>query len=151
MEANTLQFLKIQFGFNSSVISKNIAGISNEESLVFPNGNANPANWVLGHLIQVRNAMISILGGNPVWNEEEFSVYNRGEKPENHVQNLTPFENLINYYKDSEKELNRIFSILKETDPKFTEDLAALMLHEIYHAGQLGYQRRLLGKEGAIK
>jgi hypothetical protein len=67
MEATALEFLKIQVDFNNDVISKNIAGISNEEAMIFPDNNANPANWILGHLIFIRNAMIQVLGGDKVW------------------------------------------------------------------------------------
>ena len=81
MQANALQFLKIQLQFNNEVISKNLAGISNEEAMIFPNGEVNNVNWVFGHLIFIRNAMIKILGGTPVWNDEEFSFYDRGAKP----------------------------------------------------------------------
>ena len=151
MEATALEFLKIQFDFNSDVISKNIAAITNEESQMFHQNGANPLNWIFGHLILVRNSMIAIFGGTPVWNDEEFSIYKRGEKPEQHKDSFTDFETLKSYYKDSENELNRIFKSSVEINPKNISDLSALMLHEIYHAGQLGYIRRLLGKEGAIK
>ncbi len=151
MEATALEFLKIQFDFNSDVISKNIAAITNEESQMFHQNGANPLNLIFGHLILVRNSMIAILGGKPVFNDDEFSVYKRGENPEQHKDSFTDFETLKSYYKDSENELNRIFKSSVEINPKNISDLSALMLHEIYHAGQLGYIRRLLGKEGAIK
>ena len=151
MEATALEFLKIQFDFNSEVISKNIAGITDEESRIFHQDGANPFNWIFGHLILIRNSMIEILGGKPIWDDEDFSIYQRGEKPENHKNNFTDFDTLKSYFKDSETELNRIFKGSVDINPKNISDLSALMLHEIYHAGQLGYVRRLLGKEGAIK
>lgn len=151
MEATALEFLKIQVDFNNDVISKNIAGISNEEAMIFPDNNANPANWILGHLIFIRNAMIQVLGGDKVWEDEEFSFYDRGEIPLQKKEKFIEFETLKSYFKDTENELNRIFRSLEKIEPETINDLAGLMLHEIYHAGQLGYLRRILGKEGAIK
>lgn len=150
MKDNTLQFLKIQIDFNNSVISKNISGISHKESMVFHEYEANPFNWIFGHLIFIRNTMIQVLGGKKVWKDDEFSFYNRGEIPKNHIDNID-FDILKSYFKDSENELNRILSKTENIKPENLEDLAGLMLHEIYHAGQLGYIRRLLGKEGMIK
>ncbi len=150
MEATALEFLKIQFHFNSDVIAGNIEGITDEESRIFhPNG-ANPLNWIFDHLILIRNSMIEILGGTPVWNDAEFSMYNRGEKPANHQNSFTDFEVLTTCFNESSAELNRILTVGKEINAENINDLSALMLHEIYHAGQLGYIRRILGKAGAI-
>ena len=151
MEATALEFMKIQVDFNNDVISKNITGISNEEAMIFPDNNANPANWILGHLIFIRNAMIQVLGGDKFWEDEEFSFYDRGEIPLQQKEKFIEFETLKSYFKDTENELNRIFRSLEKIEPETINDLAGLMLHEIYHAGQLGYLRRILGKGGAIK
>lgn len=151
MVAKALDVLRVQSEFNNSVIKRNIEGISHEESVVFPNGETNPINWVLGHLIFVRNAMIEILGGNHIWNDDELSFYNRGEIPVQHKEKFPDFEMLKNHFNNSETELNRVINLRENIASETLEDLAALMLHEIYHAGQLGYIRRIIGKEGAIK
>lgn len=151
MNTTALEFLKIQLDFNYDVLTKNIKGISNEEALVFPNGDVNCANWVLGHLIMVRNALIKILGGNAVWNDDEFLFYSRGEKPLEQKDNFIDFETLVSYLKDTQNELNRILAKKESLEEEHLQDLAGLSLHEIYHCGQLGTLRRLLGKEGAIK
>ncbi|UOE42320.1 hypothetical protein MTP09_06705 [Chryseobacterium suipulveris] len=151
MKATAHEFLKIQLDFNNSVISKNISGIIHEESMVFPNGEVNCMNWVFGHLIFVRNTMIQILGGEKVWNDDEFSFYARGEKPLLHQEKFPDFETLKSYFKDTENELNHVLAKTENIKAENLEDLAALMLHEIYHSGQIGYLRRILGKEGTIK
>ena len=151
MGNTALEFLKIQIDFNNNVLSKNISGITNEEALIFPNGDVNCANWVLGHLIFIRNSLIKILGGNTVWDDNEFSFYNRGEKALEHKDKLIDFETLRSYFKDTENELNRVLSKTENVTEENLQNLAGLMLHEIYHNGQLGTLRRLLGKEGVIK
>lgn len=39
----------------------------------------------------------------------------------------------------------------KVKDENLLEQLTFLGLHEVYHLGQIGFIRKLLGKEGAIK
>lgn len=151
MAATAQEVLKIQLNFNSDIITRNIEGISDEESRIFHKNGANPMTWILGHLILVRNSMIAILGGNVVWNDDEFSIYKRGENPENHRNSFKDFHELENYFHRSSTELNRIFSSLEDLNTDNLSDLSALMLHEIYHAGQLGYVRRMIKSEGAIK
>lgn len=151
METNTVAFIKIQADFNNNIISKNISGISNEEALIFPNGDVNCMNWIVGHLLFVRNTLIEMLGGEPVWNNDEFLFYNRGAKPLENTDKFPPFDTLKSYFKDTENELNRVLNRLQEINADRIEDVAGLMLHEIYHSGQLGYLRRILGKEGMIK
>ncbi len=73
---------------------QNIEGISHEESIIFPNGEANCLNWIFGHLIRVRNALLQMLGENPVWNNEEFSFYDRGEIPLYRKNEFANFETL---------------------------------------------------------
>lgn len=151
MQATALQFLKIQLQFNNEVISKNLAGISNEEAMIFPNGEVNNVNWVFGHLIFIRNAMIKILDGTPVWNDEDYSFYDRGAKPLEHKDEFPDFEFLKSKFEKSSEEISSALEKLENVKPETVEDLAGLMLHEIYHAGQFGILRRILGKEGAIK
>ncbi|SKB59938.1 hypothetical protein SAMN05660477_00132 [Soonwooa buanensis] len=151
MENTALEFLKIQLAFNDNVLNKNLEEVSNEEALIFPNGNVNCANWVLGHLIFIRNSLIKVLGGNAVWEDKDFFFYNRGEKPLEHKDKFIGFETLRSYYKDSQNELQRVVAKPENSNHASIQDLAGLMLHEIYHSGQIGTLRRLLGKEGAIK
>ena len=151
MKSNAVQLLKTQTEFNNSVITKNIEGISHQDSMIFPNGEANCFNWIFGHLIFIRNAFIQILGRNPVWNKDEFKYYDRGAKSLEHIDELQDLEFLKTYFEKSVTELNNLLENMDDFKPENIEDLAALMLHEIYHSGQLGYMRRILGKEGKIK
>lgn len=151
MEQSAAVFLKRQAAFNRDVLKKNLEVISSEESLVFPLGEANCANFILGHLIFIRNAMIQMLGGSPVWNNNEHLFYNRGAVPKEHLIEFLDFQTLQNFLEASNDELEKGLSTLEAMEEEQIENFAGLMLHEIYHAGQLGYLRGLLGKEGAIK
>lgn len=148
---NDIEIVKVQITSAYKVILMNTEGITNEEAMIFPNGEANCMNWVLGHLIYIRNAFLNILGEEPVWDSERFSCYNRGEIPLNRKDEFVTFKALQSYLKDSQEKLEAKLNSMESFNPENIEDIATLSFHETYHSGQLGYLRRILGKPGAIK
>ena len=150
MDSKDIYFLKTQIGFSNDVIRKNIEGITSEQALVFAQGQVNSAHWVLGHLIYIRNFLIELLGGVPIWNQNEFKHFDRGQKPLEKAINAPDFELLKDYFQKSEGELERLFSQGIAIREENKEDLVGLVFHESYHAGQLGIIRKLLGKKGTI-
>lgn len=150
-QSNDIEIIKNQVASNYYVITMYIDGITHEESMIFPNGEANCMNWILGHLIQIRNPLLNILGEESVWDSEKFSCYNRGEMPLDRKDELVNFEDLKSYLKQSQDKLEAKLSTLESFQAEMIKDISTLSLHEIYHSGQLGYLRRILGKPGAIK
>ncbi|ASK29806.1 hypothetical protein CEY12_06645 [Chryseobacterium sp. T16E-39] len=150
-KSNDIEIIKLQVVSNYKVISMNIEGISHEESMIFPNGDANCMNWILGHLIYIRNAFLNILGEESVWDAEKFSCYNRGEIPLNRKDEFIDFEDLKSYLNKTQEKLEKKIDALEKINPENIDDIATLCLHEIYHSGQFGYLRRILGKPGVIK
>lgn len=150
-QSNDIEIIKNQVASTYYVITSNIDGITHEESMIFPNGEANCMNWILGHLIYIRNPLLNILGEESVWNSDKFSFYNRGEIAVDHKDELISFEDLKSYLKQSQDRLEAKLNTLESFKPEMVKDISTLSLHEIYHSGQLGYLRRILGKPGAIK
>lgn len=150
-KSNDIEIVKVQVFSNYKVISMNIESITHEESMIFPNGEANCMNWILGHLIYIRNGFLNILGEEPVWDNEKFSCYNRGALPLERKDELVGFEELKSYLQQSQDQLEAKLITVESFDPKAIDDIAIFCLHELYHSGQLGYLRRILGKPGAIK
>jgi len=148
---NDIEIVKIQLSSNYKVISMNIEGITNEEAMIFPDGEANCLNWVLGHLIYIRNPLLNILGEEPVWDSEKFSCYNRGEIPLERKDEFVCFDELKSYLKESQDKLEVKLDRIENFNTEQIKDISTLLFHEIYHSGQLGYIRRVLGKPGAIK
>lgn len=142
--------LKTQFEANFGLILKNLEGISAKESLVFPQG-ANAVNWLLGHIVYSRNLVLSLLGKNSVWNDEHFAFYGRYINAQEVKDKLLDFNELKAYFEQTQKELINGINQLNTSDNELVSKLSFLSLHEIYHCGQIGYARRLLGKEGVIK
>lgn len=150
-KSNDIEIVKVQVFSSYKVITMNIEGITHEESMVFPNGDANCMNWILGHLIYIRNAFLNILGEESVWDNEKFSCYNRGALPLERKEELVSFEELKSYLEKSQEKLEAKLLSTDHFNPETINDIAIFCLHEIYHGGQLGYLRRILGKPGAIK
>ncbi|WP_353146132.1 hypothetical protein [Chryseobacterium sp.] len=150
-QANEIEFVKNQVFSTDKVVFLNIDGITHEESMIFPNGEANCMNWIFGHLIYIRNFFLNMLGEEPVWDSERFSCYNRGEIALDRKDEFVNFEALKSYFKQSQDRLEARLGSLERFNPENIKDISTFCLHEIYHSGQLGYLRRILGKAGAIK
>lgn len=95
--------------------------------------------------------MLNILGEEPVWDSEKFSCYNRGETPLDRKDEFVPFEELKSYLKQTQDRLESKLNEIENFNSEHIKDIASLCFHEIYHSGQFGYLRRILGKPGAIK
>ena len=148
--------LKRLFQVNHYAIGVNARDLSHEESLIEPHPGANCANWVLGHIVQNRGAVLQLLGEMPVWDAGEGERYKRGSKP---ITGATarPFPDLLKALDVSQERIVAGLARVQERDlgSADKEDtpagkLAFLQFHEAYHAGQLGLLRRVAGKKGAI-
>jgi hypothetical protein len=124
---NDIEIIKIQISSSYTVVSKNIEGITNEEALIFPNGEANCMNWVLGHLIHIRNPLLNILGEEPVWDSEKFSCYNRGEIPLERKDEFVSFDELKSYLKQSQDRLNSKLDKMESFNPEQIKDISTLL------------------------
>lgn len=96
---NTIFTEQFKFTFGSVVL--NTEDITDEEALVFPAGDANCMNWLVGHIIDARNQLLTLLNEQPVWNNEEFDGYARGANPRHSLELFLPFTKLIEHFKSS--------------------------------------------------
>jgi hypothetical protein len=144
------------FELNGYAVMKNIDGVSHEESLIRPHPGGNCLNWVLGHIVATRNAILRQLGQDPIWSEEEARPYVRGSSGLSKGEGARPLSDIVASFRESQE---RILSGLARIGPdqlaaslasKDGGNLAGLQFHEAYHAGQLGLLRRLSGRQGAI-
>jgi uncharacterized damage-inducible protein DinB len=144
------------------VVNKNCEGISHRESLVQPQPDAHSFNWVLGHIIKIRNEVLESLGKVPVYSKNKFDVYTPkgfdAEKAMNVAELHDSFNALQTVLKEtiqslSEETLRKRASLTPDKDSGDTigSILGTVLWHEAYHAGQLGIIRRVVGKPGMIK
>jgi hypothetical protein len=149
---------KLLFRYNHYAIGVNARDLSEEESLIQPRPGGNCANWVLGHIVATRGALLRLVGEEPVWSDAESAPYARGSSPIASRDGARPFAEILAAFDRSQERLmaglERI--TVQDLGPADKNDsplakLAGLQFHEAYHAGQLGILRRIAGKDGAIR
>jgi len=151
-----------QYQFNHTIVTTNLKGITDEESRMLPQPGGNPMNWILGHIILVRQALLTKLGHAPLLAPASAEAYGRGSKPDSNLPER--LSDLLATYEKSQEQMDALFARITEEQlagpapfhplGRAEASLATLLqktvCHESYHAGQLGIGRRLVGKAGAI-
>jgi uncharacterized damage-inducible protein DinB len=158
---NTRDLLVQQFGAIYSVIARNVEGVTHADSLVPGAGGANTANWILGHLVNVHNGVMRIIDAPPVWESEQLERA-RFDHPIRDARDAIDWDTLVERFNASRDAcLAALASLTDEAlaekmpDP-FGKDttragmLGVLVVHQCYHAGQLGMTRRAAGHKTAI-
>lgn len=158
----TRDALKSQFQVLFGTLSDNLAGMSHEDSVVQPHPGGNCANWILGHLTNVQNQTMQLLGEKPVWESPELE--RAGLDPITGREGAIDFETMRDKFLGSAERCLSAIDNLSEEDlaqggiphPFGGETtrgalLALLSFHQAYHAGQLAISRRIAGHAGAVK
>ena len=139
-----------QLKFLKHVVGLNTGEVSHEDSLTSAPNNGNSPNWVIGHMIVIRDKMRSALGLEAIADEKMLNTYDRGK------QNVTKetaykLEDLLEMYNRGSDEMIQRLEGDEVTDKEAIDTMTVLLFHESYHAGQLGLFRRIMGKEPKIK
>ena len=150
-----------EFGLVYATAAMNLEGMTQADSLAQPAGNANCANWILGHLVSVQNAVMEVAGLEPVWRSAELE--RAGFDPIRAPEQAIDWDTLVARFLSSrDRCLAGIAALSDEvlaarvTDPfgndvSRAELLSTLAYHQAYHIGQLGIVRRAAGLPGAIR
>ena len=147
-----------------AVVKLNIAGLTQEESLIQPTA-GNCANWVLGHLLGTYCGVAPLLGQEPVMTKETLKRYDRGAPPLQDPADALDFQDLATALDEAVRRFDAGLSSLtpevldrpvansptKNPNETVRTLLNTISFHQSYHAGQLGLLRRIAGKEGAIR
>jgi len=150
-----------QFGVIYSVIARNLDGLSHADSLAPAAGGGNTANWILGHLVNVQNQVMRIIGAPPVWESEQLERA-RFDHPIRDTADAIEWDTLVDRFNASRDGCLAALAAL--SDESLAEKmpgpfgnastraglLSTLSFHQGYHAGQLGMARRAAGKKAAI-
>jgi uncharacterized damage-inducible protein DinB len=142
---------------------RNLDGVSHEDSVVRPASGANDANWVIGHMIAVRNRFLPALGESPVWDEARNRSYVTPSTGDTAAR--VPFDEMraalalsherliagIARLDDAALAQKAPFSPRNNPEETVQSLLLGMVVHESYHAGQIGILRREMGKDGAIR
>lgn len=56
------------------VVARNVDGLTHDDSLAPAAGDGNTANWILGHLVNVQNEVVKLIGAPPGVGEQAASA-----------------------------------------------------------------------------
>jgi uncharacterized damage-inducible protein DinB len=150
-----------QFGAIYAVIARNVDGLTHADSLAPAAGGGNTANWILGHLVNVQNQIMQVVGAPPVWESAQLERA-RFDHPIRVAAEAIDWDTLVErFYASRNACLNALAVLSDESlaekmpgpfgDPSTRAGLLGnLAFHQAYHAGQLGMARRAAGKKAAI-
>ena len=157
VSVDSLLFL---FDFNHRAFGLNAAGFTHAESLVPAAAGANCANWIVGHMIDSRSAVLELLGQEPLWNEAKGKPFNDHAAWSDPEAVALPWESLLADFEASQERLRAGLAAVTperlaahhkpESKRPRGMQLNFLQFHEAYHVGQVGLMRRIVGKSGAI-
>jgi uncharacterized damage-inducible protein DinB len=152
-----------QFGMTQWFLSKGLEGISHEDSLR-PTPSGQTINWLVGHLADARNGTLKVLTGAPAWPNAELARYKRGQGVFEHAEHALPLAELADRFnRVQERLLAAVAAVTPERaaekapfspvgNPNETVGslLSVLAFHEVYHLGQIGMLRRIVGKDRVV-
>jgi hypothetical protein len=165
MDLETLRWtLSIQLRYTTHVFQANLAGLSDDDALRQPETGGNCLNWVTGHVVGTRGAMLGLLGQECPFPAERYERYRRGTAPLTGAAGAMPLATMVADFAATAEPLRAGLAALTKNalaakapfSPGGREDetvgslLVGLVFHEAYHNGQLGTLRRLTGAPGAL-
>jgi uncharacterized damage-inducible protein DinB len=147
------------------VLRANTEGVTQEESLVQPQPGGNCLNFVVGHVVNVYDQALPLLGQEPVLGVEATERYQRGSPPLRDASEAMPLSDLLAAFDTQTERLQAGLATLTpealerpmpgpDSKGELTETvrslLGTILFHQSYHVGQTGVLRRIIGKPGAI-
>lgn len=157
MDKDSIQNL---FKTNQYILTKQVEGLTHEDSLLQLPFRGNCLNWVLGHIIVSREDVLSWMGVERIYTEEETARYQYDSDPITSADDPAALhlDRLLADLKRTEQQLADAFEEISEAQLEEKDErgqtLAYRILfmawHEGYHAGQTEYLRQLAGKDDKI-
>jgi hypothetical protein len=156
--------LRHQAGLIHKVVHINLAGVTQQESLINPEPEGNCLNWVLGHLVCIYNNVMPLLGQKALPEADRLKRYDRGSAPLRNASEAMELSELLSIWDEASKRVDAGLAKLTQealdarapfsptNDPNETVRslVSTVLFHQAYHSGQLGVLRRIAGKPGAI-
>ncbi len=161
MDAKTLLRM---YRLSHGALRMNLDEIDHDDSLVQPQPAGNCINWVIAHILAVRDQMFGLIGLAPVLGEAGVR-FGRSSEPLCDGREALPLPELLSAMDTSQQRLEAALGAMTEEQlaaafdgarlpgrpTNVAEMLAFFHFHESYHVGQVGLLRRVAGKEGAIR
>lgn len=148
------------FKTNHWVLTKQMEGLTHEDSLLQLPFRGNCLNWVLGHIIVSREDVLSWMGVERGYTEEETARYQFDSDPITSADDLgiLHLDRLKKDLERTQQQLADAFEEISEAQLAEKDDrdrvlgnrVMFMAWHEGYHAGQTEYLRQLAGKDDKV-
>lgn len=159
-----MQIYQHQAGMTQGVVRANTAGLTQEDSLLQPRPAGNCLNFIIGHLVNVYDKVLPLVGQEPVMGDA-VARYERGSPPIRAATEALQLDDLLAAFDTQTERFQAGLATLTpealerpmpgpDSGGELTETtrslLSTILFHQAYHAGQTGVLRRIAGKPGAI-
>lgn len=146
------------FGYNATLVNRQVEGMTHEESLLQPPFEGNCLNWTLGHLISARTRALETVGETPVWTDIDRAHYRGGSLPI--TEDEPGVHRLERLVEDFNRSQDRLISGLSRAtfeemcqssgveQQTVGDSLAYFHFHEAHHIGQILMLAQMAGKKG---
>lgn len=142
------------FGNTYRVINMPTIGLTHEDYLIQPPNRRNCLNWIVGHILDGRESVLTYLGESLPLTEAVASKYKRNSAPITSAEDALPLAQLLSALEESQARimagLERIPAETLETrfdDATVGEKVAFVHWHETYHVDQFELFRQPGGEE----
>jgi uncharacterized damage-inducible protein DinB len=147
--------------FNQEIIHLQLKDITHAESLLQPPFRGNCMNWVIGHILDVRQGWLNLLGLPGILTEDDQKTYGYGSEAITTAAQASHLDSLVKRLDESlaklvsklenitQADLDREVEIWRGPLP-LAQALSFFQWHEAYHTGQLELLRQLAGKNDHV-
>jgi hypothetical protein len=149
------------YQFNHNIIHQQLNGITHAESLLQPPFRGNCINWVMGHIVCIRDECLEQLGLPGMFSESERKKYGYGSEPITDAFQAIDLDSMIKKVDESLATIVNKLESLSQADLDretrtwrgplpLSETVSFMLWHESYHTGQLELLRQLTGKNDHV-
>lgn len=151
------------YGRNVQIIKLQTAGLSQAQTLIQLPFRANCLNWIVGHIVTNRNAVMKLLSAEPALDTAQAARYTRESEPITAADaDVLPIADLVAALEQSQtrlaelldtitpEELSRPVAFFGGRSLPISEWLMFFYFHDSYHTGQTEILRQATGVDDKI-
>ncbi|MEI7768682.1 MAG: DinB family protein [Chloroflexales bacterium] len=151
------------YGRNAAIVKMQTKDMTQAESLIQLPFRANCMNWIVGHIVANRNAILGLLGAGPALEASLAERYTRESDPISAEDaGALPLETLVDALERSQERLAMLLGALAPEDlerevvgpggrkTRLGSALFFLFFHDTYHVGQTEIMRQASGKDDKV-
>jgi uncharacterized damage-inducible protein DinB len=149
------------FARNANIAQMQAKGLTNEDSLRQLPFRGNCLNWVLGHMLTNRDAILGWLGEDPVGGERAERYRRESDPVTGQAEDLIPLDELLSLLAASQETLASALAGLTGSDldrevllggrpSPLRNRLFFMYFHDTYHLGQTELLRQLTGVDDKV-